>query len=343
MLATFVQISDLHIGEIDPGSGDAQVSGLAKVALQNSSWFDGLMGHHGVALQDLEVFCADLTADGEEFRLIVTGDFTQCGGVTELETAKKYLVDSVDLSPPNQILTGLRLGEIELIIPGNHDHWGGFWQPVGGKPSNYQNVLGKSTPRVHQPIRLGNGRDVVFIGIDSDADIHPDSAERGLALGHFVSNLMDPRARPARGRSGAEIRMMLIHHSWNQSGTTLKMDPRSKQALGQFLFTNDVKAILTGHSHAPLLHPFTVATSNGSVDVQELRAGTTTQHDHVPLNWLNLLGQVPKRNWPQNSLLLHRVFEQGDATVWEVAVYVRSLQNGFEPMQGRGSSLAFLV
>ncbi len=48
VLKTFVQVSDLHVGDIDPQTGDAQVSAAAAQAFQKlrflSGVLDGLLG-----------------------------------------------------------------------------------------------------------------------------------------------------------------------------------------------------------------------------------------------------------------------------------------------------------
>jgi hypothetical protein len=53
---TLVQISDLHIGELDPATGNAQISSLVRKAMVNSSWFDGVLGHHSRGLEHLAKF-----------------------------------------------------------------------------------------------------------------------------------------------------------------------------------------------------------------------------------------------------------------------------------------------
>ena len=63
-LATFVQISDLHIGNIDLANGDAEISPAAAQVYMNTPFFDGLLGHHGAALEELESFCEGLVDAG---------------------------------------------------------------------------------------------------------------------------------------------------------------------------------------------------------------------------------------------------------------------------------------
>jgi len=342
-LATFVQISDLHIGHIDPVSGDAIVSALgARVYATGQSAFDGLLGHHGQSLQELEAFVAGLRDDGEDdLQIIVTGDMTRTGDYVDFSNSQAFLERSLDLRPPTwAVSAGLGLGSVDLIIPGNHDHWGGSFIALGGGPTQYSGYFRSPLPYVHPCQRLGNGRRVVFVGINSDADVYALSHDRQLALGKFESQLNDPNSHP--GQHAQDIRMMLIHHSWYQSGTTLRMRTASRTRLGQFLVQHGFKAILTGHSHAPFLDAFTVNPQQ--VDIHELRAGSASQLDQTPASWKTVWGTLPTRRWPPNSLLVHRVFEdQHKATLWHCQVYERSKLHGFIPLYTRNSSVHFSV
>jgi hypothetical protein len=343
LLETFVQISDLHIGGVlDPTTGDAEISAAAAAAYSNSPWFDGLLGHHGVALEALDEFLAGLRKSGEAFRLIVTGDITRCGHFMDFSVGVKYITDSVDLRPPNLRMAGLYMKAVELVIPGNHDQWGGSFIAWGGGPSEYPNYIAAPVPHVHAPMRLRNGREIVFVSINSDSDVNALSHDRQLALGKFVPDLTNPASHPPSPPDPNDIRMMLIHHSWHQDGRILRMRTKSKEELGQFLHRHDIKAILTGHSHEPMLEWFKVPSLH--VSYPELRTGTTTQLDTVPTHWRNLLRKVPQRDWPQNSLLVHRIYDDGaNGTWWHAQIFRREEDLGFQPMSVNGSTLTFKV
>lgn len=319
--ATFLQISDLHFGDVDPTSGDATLSSAAAHVVTNLTWFDGLLGHHGMALQQLEQFCAgpDL---GENFEVIVTGDYSRCGSTSELNIARLYILADISLVPPGR--TGLRLGKEKALIgiPGNHDQWAGRFHPVGGHPSNYPGVFPLPTLPWADSTRNVGGRKLVLAGIDSDDDVGPYDQSRVLAKGDFQSQLaklggmLGPRGQ-------GEIRVLLIHQSWHRGGLTLRMRKASRQALEQFLDQYGFSLILTGHTHGPLLRSFTVGQANSTI--RETRCGTTTQHDVTPYKWSSLLGTFPTRSkWPQNTLVVHKLYVDPGQTSWEAQVYERT-------------------
>jgi len=125
-LATFLHVSDLHVGPRNPSK---PLPGLTP-ALANR--FPGFLGHSGAALGDLERFVDDLTDLGLErgFELVVTGDVTACGADDQFGLANDYLGDEIGPTQP-----GLhQLAWKDLAIPGNHDHWpGSTW--IFGPPA----------------------------------------------------------------------------------------------------------------------------------------------------------------------------------------------------------------
>jgi hypothetical protein len=69
-LATLLHISDLHIGILDPNTGDATISQAAQFGLDNFPIFDGLPGHHAAGLRALAEFVEELRTRAE--RLLAT-------------------------------------------------------------------------------------------------------------------------------------------------------------------------------------------------------------------------------------------------------------------------------
>jgi hypothetical protein len=324
ILKTFIHVSDLHIGEIDPRSGDALVSPGTGTFFQKFKYLDGLLGHHGRALNDLQEFCAEFTRREEPFELLVTGDFTRCGAAKEIGTVKRYFAASVDLSPPNGNFVGLHLGSMPpASITGNHDQWGGVNRPCGGGPLSAGALAPNSMPFVLL-YPLANGRRLLLAGIDTDADINPKGVKRILAQGSFQNQLVAlsqvmPRSDPS------DIRVMMAHHSMACTSLTLRMDDASWTALGAFLADNKFSIILSGHTHDQTFNKIPITASNGTrADVEELTCGTTTQHDQVPYNWRSIFGNYPTRQWPENTLFVHRIMAAPGATFWVTQAYGRS-------------------
>jgi hypothetical protein len=331
-LATFLHISDLHFGKIDPATGDAEYSALATQTYSNfNSRFDGLLGHHGRALKELHAFAARLKKDEPDLRLIVSGDLSRCGDNHELRLARDYIEARIDITPPLNNLIGLRLGERARVIPGNHDQWGGTQSPFGSSPSTYGTQFPSVLPSV-QRIPLANGKSIAFIEVDSDADVQPLSWKRVFALGAFESQLKKLNWLPAK--SPDEVRVLLIHHSWDQA-PDLRMANGSKWTLGHFLHTHQISAMLCGHSHIPLLKTFQARAGLHLRDVHELRSGSTTQLDVVPQHWKTWRNKLPaKPNWHANTLLVHRVYQRGAAMEWKTETYARG-KFGFKPLPGQ--------
>lgn len=322
LLATFVHISDIHIGEIDPKTGDARTSPLAAQVYSNTPWLDGLLGHHGRALQELDEFVADMKQSEPDLRLIVSGDLSRFGAAAELQSARNFIQNEIDLTPNIGNFAGLRGGEQDLIIPGNHDQWGGTAGPGGVHASAYPAQFAGALATPHS-VDLGGTRRLVFLSVDSDADVSRLSHSRVLAIGAFQSQLQALHATLKTKRDD-EYRVMLIHHSWFQNGRILRMAGASKAALEQFLVDHQVSALLTGHSHHPLLNTFTARGAHDSREVVELRSGSTTQHDSVPLKWKSLLQNRPVRHWEPNSLLVHRIYEEAGAVIWRAELHARA-------------------
>ena len=311
-LATFVHISDLHIGDIDPEA-------IVKDAVARELWakggpvFDGLLGHSHKSLVRLEQAYDKLRAD-EDAKLIVTGDLTAFGAESQFDTAADFLGQV--LKPPKTVRAlGLREKNwAKLAVPGNHDHWSG--RPViVGRPTVGLAKYFSGLPTTHV-LPLPSGNTVRFLRIDSDADVQPFSPQRVLARGCFSTQLQK-LAGELPVPQQREIRVLLIHHSFQCAGVCLAMTSQSKSALADFIVDQAVSVILCGHIHQP---PFV-----GTMEVihlrqkkmfLEARSGTTTQLSTLPFHWTNLVGNRPKRmdRWP-NSFLVHRLIQQDDGSI----------------------------
>jgi Calcineurin-like phosphoesterase len=323
-LKTYVQISDLHFGDIDPGTFNA----VAPPYWSNSECFDGLLGHHYVALQRLTKFFQEMRTR-EQAELLVTGDLTSMGKVDQFDTANDFL--GAKLRPPKgQVGLGLSNWQ-DKAISGNHDYFSGVanWKggPILGGPTSGLKRYFSNLPFISPPLPLPPTAAVLrFVGIDTDAGNSAYGLNRFWARGSFVNQLTNAQALLG-ATDPDEIRVLLLHHSRaHQTGYKLRIDRQSRSALDRFLVQSDIAVLLSGHMHVPIIDVVTMTSASPPriMDVMEARCGTTTQRDVVPLDWFNLLGISPDRPWPTNSLLVHRLFEDQGTIQWEVETYTRT-------------------
>lgn len=337
LLATFVQISDLHVGDIDPVYGNAKLDRKYIRVASSFRRLDGLLGHHGRGLDELATFVRGIRPEEGAFRVIVTGDLTRSGSISEQAMAKDYLLSTIDLNPPARNMVGLNLAPDELIcIPGNHDQWGGSWHPLGSAPKGYQPpVAGQVAPFVIK-VTLGNKREVSFVCFDSDDEVKVRSWKRFWAMGAFSGQLMNGAVQLPPNIT-AEVRIALIHHSWDVATRELKIEKNTKAALGRYMQANGIAAMLSGHTHLFRLPP-----GAAGVPFHEIRCGSTTQHDVVPYNWVTITGKQPTRNWQRNTLLVHQLHGTPGQTTWTVQAYGRFTNAGFMPL-GHQHSFTMVV
>jgi 3',5'-cyclic AMP phosphodiesterase CpdA len=122
ILFTLLHISDLHFGDTLGGYGIDELSSKLP-ALIRVPFFDGQLGHHYKALTALHDFYGRLLDRHPTCWVIVSGDITANGALTQFDMAHSYLGDRT--SAPN---FGLGLGLPEWpnsSISGNHDQWPG--------------------------------------------------------------------------------------------------------------------------------------------------------------------------------------------------------------------------
>ena len=329
-LLTILHISDLHIGHIDPVTGNAELSqSFARLAAQ-LPWFDGVLGHFGRSLKDLDKFYWDLVRkNGKNPVLIVSGDLTRVGDEQEFKNANDFLISQLDLNPPRGNFVGLRYSEWRnYAIPGNHDHWPGQAVIFGGPHAALKQYFPPQSLPYVRNLQLANGRVLQLVGINTDADVHPRGLKRLMAVGSFQNQLA--AAAPKLGpREDEQIRALLMHHSWDKRHGPLSIDRGSRSALMQFLVDHGIQLILSGHMHWVLLKEFVppVAQANRLL---ECRCGTTTQNDQVPYEWRTLFGGFPRRRWDENTLLVHRLYDKNGTTHWCVESFVRTKTKGFD-------------
>ena len=327
--ATFVHISDLHIGEFDQ-IGNAKTGKLEARLISSFPQLDGLVGHHAKALVELTTFMEDIKPAKGIFKLLVTGDLSRCGSVAELDLAKQFIFGSLDLHHPHEDMVGLNMPTDDvLIIPGNHDHWSGRRFPVGGSPSHFQTSYPNTLCSAMQSVTLPSGRVIEFYGINSDADVGVWSPDRFLAKGEFLSELKKLTSQLTTGTTANPVRILLCHHSFAYNKTTMSMNSASKAGLERLLADNGFCALLTGHTHNALLKQFTAQGTNTSGLLHEYRCGSTTQHDKAPYEWATLLKRSVRKTWPPNTLLVHRLLSKPGQTIWTTEIFELSQGRGF--------------
>jgi 3',5'-cyclic AMP phosphodiesterase CpdA len=328
LLATFVQISDLHIGLPDSKGDSWTAPDVKKLACTFQVW-QGSLGHQLRSLRYLQLYLNEQFRDkGVPFELIVTGDYTRCGHSDELELAYRYLTASVRLPPPpsRSLPTGLRLSSLPLGVGGNHDHWGGYNSPASTNRTDFHRSPlepASGFPYVINSGRIILGRELVFVGVNSDADVLEGSIERLLAHGEFTTQI-DALRRIGTLSSNPtnELRVLVIHHARHATGA-LRMTSQSRAELDTFLKSADISVILSGHTHVAYTQPV--------LGVPELCSASTTQIDEAPAGWTNILNKPPTVAFNRNGFLVHRLHDDGGALRWDVHGMVRGPQgNGFE-------------
>lgn len=322
LLATFVQLSDLHIGSPGP-NGDSHTSEDVKRLASTYAVFQGSLGHQLRSLRQLEQYLSMLRATGESFEVILTGDLTRCGGKDELGLANHYLTTSASFPSTNPVPTGLQLGALPQHVAGNHDHWGGYNSIFSTAASHYKTTAPYTS---HKFPYVKSGRTIAgyqftFIGIDSDADVNPGSPERILGQGHFLSQIASLRKNlpPCKPK---EFRVLVIHHARNVTNLTLRMTSPSLASLNQLMAWANVKVVLSGHTHETYTTP-------PIAGVIEFSSRSTTQIDRYPIGWRDIFNRPPKIKLKANGFLIHRVHSASGNLKWVAHVLIRDPSGGF--------------
>jgi hypothetical protein len=324
-LATFVHISDLHFGDIDPNTGDIIQDTKPSRIMASISCFDGLLGHSNKALARFEKFFTQIRQD-ENAQLIITGDLTCVGKPEQFSTADEYLRDK--LLPPKGNYLGLSVTDWKArTVPGNHDQWPGNKTIFGGPTSAFTTNF-PTLPFVSSPLQFAGGQQLQFIGINTDADVSPIGWKRMMARGSFCSQLVTA-AQLMGVPDKMTIRVLLLHHSRAHQGRTLRIESASCKALDAFIVEQDISVLLSGHTHAPHVKPFRTTHQGRTIEALEARCGTTLQTDVIPFDWKTIFGNRPNRELLLNTLLVHRLLEEDGKIIWRTETYTRT-PFGFE-------------
>lgn len=309
----FIQISDLHIGEICGCSGRRWIEMASILPI-----IGGALPHSENALNNLFAYYQGEAGDPDvpTPKLIMTGDLTSCGARTEFEYAAARMTSGAGHS------AGFGVHDwYDRAIPGNHDHWDG--DGLGGsKPPlrDFEGTYFANGPRTSpffpnsetvEEVTV-DGRDqpvhVRFYRLNSDRDVGAGTYNRLMAKGAFeteVERLSDVIARQQAALSKNEIRVLLVHHPFD------RMRSRSRRKLLNVLDENDIRVVLCGHSHHPAIRRHAAHGWYRLSDRLEVCCGTSSQAtqvdieplrriaDHAAAYWI-MRKTLTWRHWPEN-------------------------------------------
>lgn len=330
-IATFMHVSDLHFGEINPETRDAQTKnhwGLTKA-------FDIFLGHEYASLELLDDYYAELIEqepvpmlmphDGVKIPVIMTGDLTCCGSDSQFESGTAFLGDLLCFENNSKRCLGLQSDTwCSFTVPGDHDHWPGNYGIIGGPPPSLKQAL-PCCPFVIPPITLpGTDYQIRFMGIDTNADIAPLGTHRLLGRGAFKSQLAK-LAKQLENPGKKEVRVLLLHHSRKHNRFVMGMQQESREALDDFIHTHGIVVLLSGHLHIPYVGRDEIIKKKHGVRVLEACCGTTTQISTLPYeSYCRLSSRLQRPNGFPNSLLLHRLYILDEELYWETITYFKT-------------------
>lgn len=320
-LATLLHISDLHFG---PQATSAPAPALWQV----HRLFLGLFGHHDRATKHLRRFVETTRAGvsaGQLFQLIVTGDLTSKGHDDEFDHVSRFLSDPAGLGEP---------GWRDYSVSGNHDQWGGrWWSPMAVPAPGLNTTFPAGFPQVTKPIPLAEGFSLLFVLLDTDADVGWN--QRRQAQGHFLSQL-GKADKEMPDHSNGEIRVVVLHHSrrWGHPAYSrpLQVLEQSRRALDQFMVSHGIAVALCGHTHCADVETYDAEDAGRRKrTVIHCCCGTTTTRDEFPYDW----NTFPPWRLQPNMLLVHKITENGGKVQWQVTESIRSWK-GFDTHREHG-------
>ena len=330
-LATLLHVSDLHIGDIDPISGNNTLDSEVINLWRSASIFQGYLGHSHRALCHLVDLWRDVSELERNPYVVVTGDITATGAEGQYTTALEYLLGSL-VDPSTGLPLGLQLAHSSPpMIPGNHDHWPG--QRCTARRLALC-MLGPSTPGLSRtftkmpispvriPLAMTPPCTLVIAGLNTDADVGNRKVPRFFARGSFVTQCGAVFATLGP-RKPDELRILLVHHSAIEEGVhrfMLRMEPASRAALAATVQKAGIAMVLSGHQHWV---DYARPEDDPSVVIREARCGTTTARDY---------GHAGLK---RDTALIHRLFDDKLGGIrWEMEVRARRNDVGhFEPVE----------
>lgn len=364
-LATFVQVSDLHFGDIDMETGEVAYDRSIATLWKLLPALRGLAGHEPYALRDLSLFFEERRKEDPKLALLVTGDLTSTGKKSQFTTVEEFL--GGELEPPKGNDIGLNVrGWKTGAIPGNHDHWPGRYFFLG-PPKSHLLEWAKVFPLIREADwPLGDtGVRLRFLAVNTDADVGSWGPERVLARGSCQTQLRRLRDQlEALGPAAEnEIRVLLLHHSLAYEAPPkglpaglparlarvlrhglfrrsmlgeLELNRASRELLRQMVARLQISVILTGHTHEPMIACFTAHSRNPPrwISFMEACCGTTTQANVVPRKLDPHSAGDPLLD--ANALVLHQLFLERGRIVWQAETWTRRpMRSSFFKAEGR--------
>ena len=332
-LATVFHISDLHIGDVDwegASRGDERHDPPYEDWWRHWSLFDGYFGHDHRALAHVVDAWVELQHANANPLVVFTGDLTACGRAPQFLMGATFLGSQVVLEQRN--LLGLKqAASLARAVPGNHDCWPGSVRVLGPRSLAIESLFG-ACPRV-QRVPLGDGLSLVFVLIDTEANVDVWGLNRLAARGEFHDQLTRA-AGLLSGDPAREVRVLVLHHTrLTNAWFSERICARTAAELEGFVAAHNISVLLTGHVHEPLVGARPV---DGQPRMSlEFCAGTTAQRPEPPRRW-RLSERRHARRSRRNSLMVHRVSRADDGSLhWTADVQVRG-DDGFASIAAPG-------
>jgi hypothetical protein len=145
---TFIQVSDPHFGPVIANSETAFISGYRR--------------HHITLCRALEDFLDEDIYDvpgvsrGDTIYVLMGGDLASAGKSAEFAVGQNFFRNSLLATyGGNEDRVGLKLENGRLaMVPGNHDHWWGWWFWPFQRPGLWLHQLAIVNNRIDWKVKL---------------------------------------------------------------------------------------------------------------------------------------------------------------------------------------------
>lgn len=281
-------ISDLHFG--------------LDLPWPNINILSGMEGHDHDVANELEMAIRQQISQHyttDECRLIVSGDLTVMGTISEMHMALSYLRGHLNVDSYG---TMMGLGDYNSIfgepfmVPGNHDHWAGnifnAVMPTNINPRMYHDVFVPDATHDpwyrHESCVIGESTSNKFqlqiMGIESNWNGAGTSTH--LAVGDInplvfqeLTDLItrtDDEAKQNSIKYNAKV--LVIHHSPANQARDHRIRRSALQNLINFCNQNSISVVLSGHMHTHMHGNINAGPHDQpNTQFQEIRCGSSLQ------------------------------------------------------------------